>query len=44
MHATTTKVVMSWNEENLCKLSIEELYKLYIDMKTKDKCDRPFVG
>jgi|GEM_PF-2203638 len=33
---------MDWNEENLRKLSIEELYELYIDMKTKDKCDRPF--
>jgi len=33
---------MDWNEENLRKLSIEELYELYMDMKTKDKCDRPF--
>ena len=32
---------MDWNEENLRKLSIEELYKLYADMKTKSKCDRP---
>lgn len=32
--------IMDWNEENLREFSTKELYKLYIDMKTKERCDR----